>query len=177
MDFSTLKGLTLATVSGMRRGSGEIVFTTTCGRSFRMQHHQSCCENVTVEDVVGDVEDITGTPILRAEERSSGANNRGSGIEQWTYYTIATINGTVDLRWHGTSNGYYSTDVSFDEIDSHVLAQSGMLPDGVYEVDTGDSIEWWLWDSESWRDFSGDVLTPSEAHYRFHVLGPALKRS
>ena len=122
MDFNSIEGLTFAKIRGCEKGSGEILFTTTEGRRFRMFHWQDCCENVSVEDVVGDVEDIIGSPVLRAEERSSGVQDIKDGWgsdEQWTFYTIATIQGTVDLRWYGTSNGYYSTSVDFEEVSSH----------------------------------------------------------
>lgn len=118
MLFELLKGVVIADIQGCSKYSREIVFTTTEGRVFRMFHRQDCCERVSVEDVVGDVEDIIGSPVLRAEERSNCAQPVEDGygdVEQWTFYTIATIKGTVDLRWLGTSNGYYGTGVDFEE--------------------------------------------------------------
>lgn len=116
MNFNTLEGLVISQIRGCYKNSEEIEITTTDGRRFHMFHYQDCCESVRVEDVVGDVEDIVGSTILRAEERSNGVHN----LEQWTFYTISTIKGTVDLRWYGTSNGYYGTSVEFDEVDPNV---------------------------------------------------------
>jgi hypothetical protein len=117
MEIELLLGLTLASVEGMQEGSEEIVFRTTCGRRFRMFHYQDCCESVRLEDRCGNVEDLIGNPILVAEERTDGVQDVEDGydVEQWTFYSIATIKGTVDLRWYGTSNGYYGTGVSFEE--------------------------------------------------------------
>ena len=174
-SISMLEGLTLSSITGMHRGSSEIRFTTTCGRSFRMLHHQDCCESVELEDVCGDVEDLIGSPITRAEERSMEGPGRYES-STWTFYALSTRHGHVDLRWLGVSNGYYSERVSFEEIDHHDLAREGDLEDGVYEVETADGREWWLWDQESWRDFSGEVLDTWTARNRFSVLGPALRR-
>lgn len=129
-DFSFLLGKTLTAVKN--DDNERIVFTLDDGRQFQLYHEQDCCEDVSVEDIFGDLEDLIGSPILRAEE----ATNAGdiSEIEYvgktetygdytsrdesytWTFYKLATIKGSVDIRWYGSSNGYYSESVSFDEV-------------------------------------------------------------
>jgi hypothetical protein len=119
MDFSSLKGKIITAITGCRKGSEEIRFVTSDGETFRMFHWQDCCESVTVEDVVGDVEDLLNSPIVRAEERSNGVQDVEDGygdVEQWTFYELATNKGSMTLRWYGTSNGYYGTGVSFEAV-------------------------------------------------------------
>ena len=175
MSIKHLEGLTLASIKGMEPGSEVVVFTTTEGRIYRMLHHQDCCESVRLEDCCGDVEDLIGSPIVTAEERSMQGPSRYES-STWTFYSIATNKGTVDLRWLGTSNGYYSERVSFEELDHHDLARGGDLSDGVYEVETQDGREWWLWDGGEWRDYDGTTLDTWEARNRFTVPGPVLRR-
>ena len=130
MNISELLGKTLTKVDV---GSDEIVFFTTCGRVFSMSHHQDCCESVSIEDIAGDTKDLIGHPITMAEE-SSGDKRYREPLEQitdrlkgvqpeessesqtWTFYKLATIKGYVDIRWYGTSNGYYSESADFEEL-------------------------------------------------------------
>lgn len=90
-----------------------IDFTTDSGKIYRMYHNQDCCENVSVEDIIGCLDDLTDGPILQAYETS----NKGSEIEgsyfEWTFYTIVTQKTTATIRWYGDSNGEYSTSVDF----------------------------------------------------------------
>ena len=110
-DFSELVGLTLSSVTNV--GDEEIVFVVEDGRTFKLFHYQDCCENVTVESIVGDLSDLVGSPILLAEESSQDDPNAcESGT--WTFYKLATLKGYVDIRWYGSSNGYYSESVSFE---------------------------------------------------------------
>ncbi len=116
--FSSLLGKTLTKVDV---GDDEIVFTTTDGESFKLYHAQDCCENVSVEDVCGDVQDLIGAPILEADESSSGENPEGVTVDYqesftWTFYRLRTIKGGVTIRWYGESNGYYSESVDFCRI-------------------------------------------------------------
>jgi len=73
-------------------------------------------------DVIGNLEDLIGTPIVMAEEVSSEENPVGVEIPEyqdsftWTFYKLATIKGYVTIRWYGESNGYYSEEVSFGEV-------------------------------------------------------------
>lgn len=117
MDFSVLRGLTLVDFRG-QIGGDEIVLITECGRQFRMSHYQDCCESVYVESIVGDPGDLIGTPLTLAEKATSDASEQCSESGTWTFYKLATVKGHVDIRWLGTSNGYYSESVDFEEISA-----------------------------------------------------------
>lgn len=114
-NVNVLVGLTLASLVNL---NDELLFETTCGRKFQMLHHQDCCENVCLEEVVGDLDDLVGSPIVEAEDvDNEETNQRGCdyGTETWTFYKLGTAKGFVTLRWYGSSNGYYSESVSFEE--------------------------------------------------------------
>jgi nitrate reductase beta subunit len=118
VELSTLVGKTLAEV---RRSTDEIVFVTDTGETFKMYHEQSCCESVYIEDVEGDLESLVGNPILIAEEVSNADLPKVSEYDEsftWTFYKLATIKGHVDIRWYGSSNGYYSESVDFVKVSA-----------------------------------------------------------
>ncbi len=109
MDISVLVGQTFNKVT--QNGEDEITFDN----KYRLYHKQQCCENVTIEDVVGNLSDLENSPILQAEVSTNlGGNDRRS--ETWTFYKFATVKGYVTIRWYGTSNGYYSEEVNFETI-------------------------------------------------------------
>lgn len=129
--IEVLKGKTIEAIHG-DQGSDELVFDTSDGESYKMYHSQDCCESVSIEEIIGDLKDLIGNPILLAEEVSSsdpdealklkreqeeaekdGGYYYGADSETWTFYKLSTIKGSVTIRWYGTSNGYYSEGVSF----------------------------------------------------------------
>lgn len=112
MTIDILKGLTLTKVEKIE--DDEIHFACG-GREFVMYHEQDCCESVYIDDINGDLNDLVGSPILVAEERCEDypeAYESGT----WTFYTLRTNKGSVDIRWVGESNGYYSESVSVLEV-------------------------------------------------------------
>lgn len=117
--FEDLLGKTLTSIV-TSTANDEIRFVADDGAVYLMHHEQDCCENVTVESIVGELQDLLNSPILRAEVAVS--DERPADVpapkwevesETWTFYKLATIRGYVDIRWHGSSNGYYGEGVDF----------------------------------------------------------------
>jgi len=88
-----------------------IKFYALSGKVYQMYHNQDCCESVYIEDINGDINKLIGYPIVKAEERIENPEISGYESITFTFYTIASTKGYVDIRWHGESNGYYSESV------------------------------------------------------------------
>ena len=115
--FDELQGRILCKVEQI--DDDELRFYLTDEHFVRMYHSQDCCESVTIEDIVGNLDDLVGTPLLLVEEVSNCEPEEETdddcyGSETWTYYRFRTIKGSVDIRWYGTSNGYYSESVDIE---------------------------------------------------------------
>jgi len=141
-DFCELLGKTLTDIHVSKYGGDRITFVCGDGSEYTMHHDQDCCEAVSIEDICGDLDLLLNSPILEAEEASSDCENdffefmpyehrkevfKGmlrdgwdgdeyeAESQTWTFYKLATIKGSVTIRWYGSSNGYYSERVSFSK--------------------------------------------------------------
>ena len=119
-DMDDLKGLTL-TAAYKNDDDNELVFETDEWK-FTFFHDQDCCEHVYIESIVGDLQDLIGCPLEVAEEvthQGVARSHNNKELEDWadedsctwTFYKFATRKGWVDVRWLGSSNGYYSESV------------------------------------------------------------------
>lgn len=122
VDCSEMNGLVFNSVTGLEKGSCEVIFTTECGRQFKMHHEQDCCETVDVDDICGDVSDLVGAIVIHFEERTNSGDedshdkpSEDAESFTWTFYDIQTTKGSVNIKWLGESNGYYSESVTIDE--------------------------------------------------------------
>ena len=96
-------------------GGDELHIHTESGWVVKLYHYQDCCEGVYIEDICGDLNDLVGSPILRAEENSNNERDEDRCVSQtWTFYKLDTAKGDVAIRWYGSSNGYYSEFVSIE---------------------------------------------------------------
>jgi hypothetical protein len=117
-EYTELIGKTAVNIENIN--DEELVFTLNNGDKYKFFHYQDCCESVDINDIVGDINDLIGSPLLLAEEIvHNNENPEGVIIPDyqdsytWTFYKFATIKGAVTIRWYGTSNGYYSESVDF----------------------------------------------------------------
>lgn len=121
MSIENFEGLFGSTLSEVVNTGKEIIFTLENGEQYKLYHIQDCCEYVYVEDVIGDLDDLVGTPLLMAEEVSNFEeppvpDDYEAESYTWTFYKLATIKGYVTIRWFGSSNGYYSEHVDFVKV-------------------------------------------------------------
>jgi hypothetical protein len=122
IEFSELKGSILERIF-CEIGGRTITFETYAGEIYLLFHVRGCCERVEIIDIIGDLEDIIGEPILMAEKVTSQTDIDGlhrpwleDSSFTWSFYKLATIKGSVTIRWYGASNGYYSEEVDFIRI-------------------------------------------------------------
>ena len=119
-EFGDLVGRTLYRVEQI--DNEEIRFYLTESNYVRMYHSQDCCESVYIEDVCGDLTDLVGSPLLEAEEVSGYTADPLEEWDEsftWTFYKFATRKGYVNIRWYGSSNGYYSESVTVEVVDKN----------------------------------------------------------
>ena len=114
-------GKTIVEIRGACSGSNHISFKFSDNTYMKMYHSQSCCENVEVDDIVGDIDDLINAEILGAElVQSSDDGNPKDQYDYsytWSFYKFRTHKGYVDLRWYGSSNGCYSETVDIEYVD------------------------------------------------------------
>lgn len=107
--ISDLLGKTMKSVT---ESDNEIIFRTINGVKYSLHHEQDCCEDVYIEDINGNLEDLVGSPITLADESYNNDNPKEDTNKYdsftWSFYRFATVKGYVDVRFYGTSNGYYS---------------------------------------------------------------------
>jgi hypothetical protein len=118
VEIESLEGMTIeAIIINTSKTKMDLIMAND--EVYRFMHKQDCCEEVYLADVIGDLADIIGFPLVRCYETSNKSSeyiNLPLKSFTWTFYTLRTLKGTVTLRWYGHSNGYYSEEVDLFKI-------------------------------------------------------------
>jgi|SRR6266404_374644 len=113
ITYDNMIGRTFTSIKGAKIYSDNLTFIATDGSEFNFYDGEAGLGNnvsVYIDDICGDITNLIGRPILQTECIS----NKNSD-ETWTFYKFSTVKGTVTIKWRGTSNGYYSEEVSYSE--------------------------------------------------------------
>ena len=119
VKIKELEGQTFTKIIHDKHYHGEeaIIFFQGDDEVYALYHsYGECCEVVCVEDICGELEGLLDTPIVSAYKTVSDEQpgwEGGEGVQQWTFYNINTIKGSVTIRFNGSSNGHYSVGVDF----------------------------------------------------------------
>lgn len=123
-QYDMLLGRTIEDIDFVNDRGGylvEMILTMKNGDQYKFYHQHECSESVFIEDIIGDLDTITGIPLRMAEEviykneTPEWVNRDPYYPYRWTFYKFATIKGYVIIRWLGQSNGRCSMDVRFAE--------------------------------------------------------------
>ena len=109
INIDQIKGMTITAVVYKEVNESLLIHLNT--HVLKMIHHQECCETVYLADVVGSFEDLIGYPLLEVSESIVNTNSADMSSTA-TYYNFKTVKASVQLRWVGESNGYYSVAVN-----------------------------------------------------------------
>jgi hypothetical protein len=132
LDASTFRGETIKSIKHINTSQDdEIHFELENGKKYRIFHNPDCCESVVIHDIKEELQSLIGSTITNATEKSCNGDDRDfsdwpNDVEKgkyspeswtWTTYLFETGNTKVQIRWIGTSNGYYSEDVQIEEVE------------------------------------------------------------
>ena len=105
IPLEQLQGMTITAVVYDEQNESLLIHLNT--HVLEMIHHQDCCETVYLADVVGSFEDLIGYPLLEVSESIVSIPTEYESATA-SYYNFKTVKASVQLRWVGESNGYYS---------------------------------------------------------------------
>ena len=106
--FEQIQGMTITAVVYKEVNESLLIHLNT--HVLEMLHHQDCCETVYLADVVGSFDDLIGYPLLEVSESIVDIATADMSSTA-SYYNFKTIKASVQLRWVGESDGYYSETV------------------------------------------------------------------
>lgn len=129
VKVSDMIGKTFTSVKRSKDHHDEVITFSGDGYEYKLYSSENNHGNdvvVLIDDIVGDLEDLINTPILVSElvtskhdrwsKEPKPPGKEVSGSWTWSFYKFATAKGYVDIKWWGTSNGYYSEEVDFKRI-------------------------------------------------------------
>lgn len=122
VNFDDLVGKIITKVS---QRSDRIIFKTSDGEVYSLQHDQECCENVELDDVCGDLDDLINEKIIKfyeVQDKKTPLKPEDIGKEDveshtWAFYHISTLSSHITIKFYGISNGIYSETANLYKID------------------------------------------------------------
>lgn len=124
VNISDLNGKTITNIE-VDRVHPKIFLDCSDGTEYLLFRHEDWSEEQSILNINGDPQDLIGNPLLIAEEVTNNGSVRWIKNKlvidcvakptkvhdesfTWKFYKLATIKGSVSLRWYVQSNSCYS---------------------------------------------------------------------
>mgnify|MGYP001809990637 FL=1 len=158
-NISDLIGLTMKSVA---KDNDMISFESIDGRKFTLEHNQNCCEEVVIQEIVGDLTNLIGQPILcveKVEDESFSARvkfetNKGTVFISWeailggcgNWYTVVDCFEHADLHGpifagYDINHPLHQSRVNSETIDARGVTTSKWYLNGKFHREDGPAIE------------------------------------
>lgn len=102
----TLKGEIITKID-YKKEDDEIHIETKSGETYIIMHLQSCCENVKIHSIEGELSSLIGKEVLEYSLETDDILPEGEEEHESYTRTVIKINDVVIIGF-GVSNGYYS---------------------------------------------------------------------
>lgn len=117
-------------IVGAEEDSDEVFFVFNDGGPVvKIYHCYDYGESVSINEVIGEPEDLIGYPLVVCDEsdeeptEEEKAQSDQLDRSTWTFYRFANHGGSLCLRWLGSSNGYYSEAVYIETLSNEQAAK------------------------------------------------------
>jgi hypothetical protein len=120
VQYEVLEQLQGQTFSRVTHNDNEVQFDN----QWILKHIQCCCGYVYIDEIIGNLRNLKGTPLIKAERRISSGPEAAlpegeipSRSHTWTFFEFATVKGSVTIRFFGSSDGFCSETADLYSID------------------------------------------------------------
>ena len=122
IEFKIIKEIKVTKDSG----DDSIVIEFEDGSSLKMYHEQDCCESVWIEDIESNknLSGYKGAVVIDMYV-TTAENTEASESGTYTFYNLNTSKGSINIRWNGESNGYYS-----ESVNVYIYGSDGLILKG-----------------------------------------------
>lgn len=110
--LESMVGKTFSLVHSYRLDGDDFLCFEHAQGTIMFYYDHDCCAKCDIESIDGDLHDLAGSPLVMAEVVTEKGDAGDDGSCTWSFYKFATAKGYVTVRWYGSSNGYYSEEVS-----------------------------------------------------------------
>lgn len=94
-----------------------VSITLENGYALYLYHARNCCESVYLSEGEDELSSLVGETLISYDHIHGGNESSEFFEKEWNFVNIVTDKSSVQLRFDGSHNGYYSVSISSSLVD------------------------------------------------------------